>query len=106
MKITDVIITRNEVDGYPQLSVKEPSISELAEIAVRFEGFNVLDKEDDAAPNTVCWFLKTFVGDENGDPLEAIEPETILDVVSNSLLLACINATRGDIDKDEDDVPE
>ena len=106
MKITDVIALRQKVEGYPQLSVKEPSILELSEIAVRFEGFNVLDKEDDNAAETTCWFFNTFVTDEDGDPLEGIKPETILDDVSNSLLLACINATRGDIDSDEDDVPE
>ena len=107
MKLSELKVARKSVEGYPQLTVKEPTITEVAEITKKFTDFKPTDDELDATAEVASWFLTRFVGDENGDPLEDVDdPQKIKDVLPSSLLLACLRACLGRLQTGESDVPE
>jgi len=103
VKLSDVSVPLKEVEGYPQLRVSEPGITELANIAERFRDF---DPSGENAADTVYWFVTNYIRDADGQPLEDVKKETILVDVKNSMILSAIKACRGEADIDEDSLPE
>ena len=106
MKLSEIDVIRRPVQGYPQLTVREPTIAEGAEIAVKLEGFTLTNVEDEEVAKTACWFLNKFVADTEGNPVEGVDPETVFQELPSGLLLACVKACTANISGDDSDSPE
>ena len=94
MRLQDVTIPMQEVEGYPQLKALEPSLTDLAVIAEKFKGYDPAENAEESSKTTL-WFFSEFIRAEDGSKIEGVDEKNIHDHVTNGMMLACIQAVKG-----------
>ena len=104
MRLEDVKIPLRDVKDYPELFVREPSLTELTELALKFKKYDP-SKKDNKSSEATLWFFESFVRSEDGNKFEDLKVDNVHKIVTSGMMLACINAVKGD-QPGMDEVPQ
>ena len=94
MRLEDVQIPLRDVEGYPDIRVREPSLVELSELSTRFEGYDPAGDNESSSEATL-WFFDTFVRSPDARPFEDLTVKNVHTMVTSGMMLACIDAVKG-----------
>lgn len=100
MHLDEISVDRMTVEGFPELSVIEPTLEGLAELAEKFSAFDPRT-DADAAGAAVVWLFEHFVRDAEGLPIEGASTPAEALRVPRAVLRAITN-TINPVARDED----
>ena len=96
MKLSEVKRRHLPVTGYDDIYVKNPTISEIAQIKDNVSGLDAVN--EDEVTTQITWIFGNFVVDKDDNPIE-IDGD-INDMVSVDMVTSVVNALLG-IDKEK-----
>ena len=94
MRLEDIEIPLREVDGHPKMFVRSPSLTELTELATKFEDYDPGSGDDKSSAATL-WFFNSFVRSEDGNKFEGLTVDKIHNIVTSDMMMSCIDAVKG-----------